>query len=614
MQLSKLYYDHERQCEFHEGFNIILGKNRLENGAAEKGRSTFSDTNGLGKSLIVNSIKYALAGESSSYFESTFFAENSLWIRLEVIVHGAKQLFIRPLSTELRDTFFVVFNGSLKEHLSHLKSLGQRIESIETASDVNLTFNSDKRYSVLTKEEYKKHLSKLENIDYSKGNLSFSSLLDFLIRDEKEGFSDPIARVGRQTWVQHRSAQYLFGLPFFLEESASDIQDRILEKLSILKSKQSELNSRGIKNIDKIENLEMQTHRKLDQLKKEINSLEITDSLEVVRKEYSENRLALMEVNLQITQKESYVDNYSNNLEDIKSKASALSELLAIDKFYDDLIGYFPVPIKQNFSNFSTFFESVSLDRKEYYQNLIQVLKREIKALKAEKIDVESKVQELAYQFKGTTIVRDVALLTSREEELKTELTHLSRFRHTLLECEAFESEIDALVKKREALLKQGKTEEVRSRNRRSELIKLFQELVLSIYETQDGTLEFDYISEQKSSIAGRTEILCSIPSQGSHGRTYGKINIFDFVWFLRNRESEEFDPEFLIHDGSYAKISREVKERMLQTIINKIGNKKQYIITLNEGEVQDLSKYQQYVCCILDGSSTEGKFFKEQF
>lgn len=615
MQLKKLFFDSDRQCSFHPGFNIILGKNRLdESSLGDKDKTSFSDTNGLGKSLIVNSIKFVLAGESSSYFESTYFLSNRFWIRLEVLDKGKSKVLIRSLHPDLRESFFMIFEGSLDEHLDGLAASGLKLEAIETPSEVGMFVRNDSRYVTLSKEEYKKHLSKLENVDYSRGNLSFSSLLDFIIRDEKEGFSDPITRVGRQTWVQYRSAQYLFGLPSFIEEGASDIQDKISEKNSMLSFKKADLNSRGIKNIDKIKNLEMQVLRKLEQIKHEIDSLEIADNLETVRKEYSAKRMDLMEVNLQITQKESYVFNYSKNLEDLRNKANALSDLLDIDRFYQDLVGYFPEPIKGNFNNFSTFFASISEDRKEYYETLIQALKKELKTLRVEKSSLENLVQDLAYQFKGTTIVRDVAALTSKEEELKTELSSLNRLSEVLLECETIESEIEVLEKKRETLLKQGKSEEIRGRNRRSDLIKLFQELVLEIYQTQDGILEFDYIAEQKSSIAGRTEILCSIPSQGSHGRTYGKINIFDFVWFLRDRDEGEFKPEFLIHDGSYAKISKEVKQRMLQAIISKIGDNKQYIITLNEGEIQNLEQYEGYVCCILDGSSTQGKFFKEQF
>ena len=150
-------------------------------------------------------------------------------------------------------------------------------------------------------------------------------------------------------------------------------------------------------------------------------------------------------------------------------------------------------------------------------------------------------------------------------------------------------------------------------KNRRRSLINLFHELISEIYGADDGELAFEYNSNEASSTAGRTEIVCQIPSQSSHGRTYAKINIFDFIWLLGEKEENDFNPAFLIHDGSYSKISKEVKIKMLKAIISRLGQK-QYFITINEGELEMPSDWDNYICCKLDGSTIEGKLFGQQF
>jgi len=90
-------------------------------------------------------------------------------------------------------------------------------------------------------------------------------------------------------------------------------------------------------------------------------------------------------------------------------------------------------------------------------------------------------------------------------------------------------------------------------------------------------------------------------------------INIFDFVWFLGEKGENDFKPGVLIHDGSYTKISPEVKPKILKTICSRMENQ-QYFITINEGELEISDDWSKHVCCRLDGSKVEGKFFKEQF
>lgn len=613
MILKKLYINETINCPFHPGLNIILGRNYVTPKANEGNENMFTDTNGIGKTLIVQLTKYVLKGSVGSTFTSDYFQNNKLWIHLFVEKNDQPIVLIRPAFDELKDKVVIVYNGELDNHLAELEESNfdwSQMTDLKSCSDF---FNKIEGYSVYTTEEYQKYINKVEGIDYSKSNLNFSSLLDYIVRDEKLGFSDTVSLPQRTAWVQHRIIQYLFGVPYHLEQNLRDLSDEIAEKKVEKSAKIKQLKERKITNIDSLENLKQQVQSKIKDIQLNIKSMKLDGSLEEVRLQYSSLKKDSNQVNSEITKRERYTQNYQTIISDLKSKEKSLKSLLQIDEFYEDLLGFFPDQVKDNIEKYKEFFESVADDRKNYYKDLINKLKGEIRTLRLSSDSLSSQLNILALKFKNTDILTDISLLISKEEELKNELKTLDGLKGVLVESENLDDEIETLIGKQKELIKEGKDHEKNNRNKRTKIIELFHKFLREIYHSPDGTLEFNFINKISVSNSGRTEVNCSIPSQESHGRSYARINLFDLMWFLRSRDASEYDPEFLIHDGSYVKISPSVKSAMLNSIINRIGQK-QYIITLNEGEMADLNNYKDYINIELDGSSMEGKFFGEQF
>ena len=163
--------------------------------------------------------------------------------------------------------------------------------------------------------------------------------------------------------------------------------------------------------------------------------------------------------------------------------------------------------------------------------------------------------------------------------------------------------------------VKSGRDVEKSSRKEREKVITLFKDWVELVYGTDEGSLEFKFNSNLKSEALGRTEIDCYIPSKNSFGRGVAMIVLFDLVWFLRARGSDEFNPRFLIHDGPYVVISDEAKPKILELILNLLaGTGKQYILTANEGDLPNLEQFRKYICKELDGSTDDGKFLRERY
>jgi len=380
-----------------------------------------------------------------------------------------------------------------------------------------------------------------------------------------------------------------------------------------LKTLRGRLHDRGITGEDKIENLKLSATSKLKKIREDIEEVRVIPSLEKARQDYQNIRMEFTTIASALNKKEHYLRGYTKNREDLRDKAKSMTELLKVSEFYADLLQFFPKQIEENISDFQSFFDDLSNDRERYYADLIVGIKADIKFLQSERDRLAPILDSLAQQFKNSSVLRDISTLAAAEERIQGEIKELDDCRSHLLECEAVDEKIAELEELRRNTLVEGKTQDKKFKDRRKGLINLFHELVADIYGSDDGELAFEYNSNGASSTAGRTEITCSISSQNSHGRTYAKINIFDFTWFLGEKRNGEFKPGVLIHDGSYSKISRDVKVKMLKAVVPRLAGQ-QYFITVNEGELDMMSEWSKWVCCRLDGSTVEGKFFREQF
>ena len=650
MILRQLYITDEIGCEFHDGLNIILGINQRtrpsetrrvietgeprsepraefplldrDHGAGEPDHPSHtvtsggkvSDTNGVGKSLVVSILKHILGGDTEISLASSYFADKGFWGTLEVETGRGPLTIARPLWRPLAENLYLVIDERLDKFLEYLVSAKVKLEDVTNARELAEQIGAaGSPLGVLSKGEFQNRIAKLENIDYSQSNITFSSLLDFIIRDEKVGFSDPISRIRRAQWVQYRSVQSLFGLPASAEEVSSKLQEEVASLRLSLGALQEELDTHGITGDDKIENLKLSATARLLRIREDIEQVRVAPALEKTRTEYREVRAEFTEIVAALSKKERYLRGYESNRTDLRDKSKAITELLKVEEFYDDLVRFFPEQLAQNISEFQAFFDNLSDDRERYYADLIAEIRADIKLLQARRNHLEPILDALAKQFRSTSLLRDISTLAAGEERIQGEIRSLEKLRGLLLERDNTQERIEELNSLRRATVAKGKQLEGQFRSRRRMLINLFHELISEIYGVDDGELAFEYNSNLDSSTAGRTEVTCSIPSQSSHGRTYARINIFDFVWFLGEKGDGDFRPGFLAHDGSYSKISRDVKAKMLKAVASRLGER-QYIITINEGELDMTPEWEECVCCRLDGSEESGKFFHEQF
>ncbi|MEM5644041.1 DUF2326 domain-containing protein [Bacillus toyonensis] len=122
------------------------------------------------------------------------------------------------------------------------------------------------------------------------------------------------------------------------------------------------------------------------------------------------------------------------------------------------------------------------------------------------------------------------------------------------------------------------------------EINDIFNSLVNETYEEQ-GLLEFEMnVKTGLKNNTGRILVTCKIDDEGSHGRNYMKVNMFDLTWFINRLTYNLNNIGFLIHDGSYSKPDKNPKGRLLKYVDEGLEGleKGQYIVTLNIDELND--------------------------
>ena len=172
MILRQLYITDEIGCEFHDGLNIILGINQRttpsetrrvietgeprsepraefplldrDHGAGEPDHPSHtvtsggkvSDTNGVGKSLVVSILKHILGGDTEISLASSYFADKGFWGTLEVETGRGPLTIARPLWRPLAENLYLVIDERLDKFLEYLVSAKVKLEDVTNAREL----------------------------------------------------------------------------------------------------------------------------------------------------------------------------------------------------------------------------------------------------------------------------------------------------------------------------------------------------------------------------------------------------------------------------------------------------------------------------------------------
>lgn len=550
MYLDRLIIYSERDSEVKKtypfnstGINIILGEDR------EK------DNNGVGKTTMVESIQFVVGGRLPRELGNNDIIKDKNIIFILILIDGKKQINLARKINEPQSGF-----------------------STE-GTDYSFDLSEWKTYE---EEEYNLFLN--EKIFALKDSpINFSSLREYLIRDEKSGFND-IILPNRQAIYQYRYLNFLMGLP-------CDYEFEIKKK----KDKQRDLNAElrevnEIKSeIDSLKLLQKELKTQIEQIDSAIVANELATQTDIDEDLYKKKKEELNYLRVKNLDFKEILRQYNSNINDLDTKLEDIKKLGDVELFYAELIDYFPNKVKRNFEELNSFYSRMVEDRGKYFKLKIDKLKNQIEENTKKIKLLESDINSYTKIYKNIKIAEDIKSIVDKKNKKLVKLVEINKKiniynRKPEITSKINEIKGDILTDVAKMTDDFGRYQELKDSN-----IDIFSNLVEKAY-SEAGTLDFELITNTNlNQVTGRIKIFCSIKDEGSHGRLYMKINMFDLTWFISSLK-RDIEIPFLIHDGSYSKPSQNPKENLILEVSENLNslNKGQYFITANFNELSD--------------------------
>lgn len=536
----------KREYKFNTcGLNVILGERK------EKGQ----ETNGVGKTTMVESINYLLGGSCPTDFKGKVsLTVEDIFLILEVKKNG-KSFYLGRLLNQLEDGF--VLHSTL------------------------LTYDLSKWDLMDEKDEYKSYINDFFS-EQGDSAPSFSALREYIIRDEKKGFID-IGLPNRSAINESKYFSYLFGLPHDFEYDISKIkkeQKDLNKKLALINSLKSEIGDLKLK--------EERLNKEIRDLDEIILNVKLTDKLKKDANEYSYSKEEYNKIQNSIFELEHIKKQYEININDLREKIEEIKVLNDLESFYEQLIGYFPKDIKKNHEQIQNFYNFMVDNRGEYFRHKIEDINNQINEETKELNKIGNALAKKSLAFINTDIISDFSRINEEKNEKFEELAELRVKINLYQEKTEVTSQINKLKKDVLRMIEIKENTYSNYKNNITGIETLFNEFVNIAYG-ESGVLEFELNNKTGiNNATGRIEINCQIDDEKSHGRLYMKINMFDLTWFVNGLGNDDGEIPFLIHDGSYSKPDKHAKKRLLfyvDEVLNRIGQG-QYFITVNIDEL----------------------------
>ncbi|MBG9453383.1 hypothetical protein ABE61_04670 [Lysinibacillus sphaericus] len=529
-----------------KGVNIILGEKKEAN----------NETNGVGKSTMVDCLSFLLGKAIPNYYQNNGdLLEKNIYIALKVSLKDATHFLARSFNDPQ--------NGFLLEN-SEMLSM-----NVSEWKKVNLT-------------SYKNYVENLI-LTEKRENITFAGLREYIIRDEKTGFND-ILLPNRNGLKQYILLNYLFTLPYQTESEIKKLRD-IIEKMN---NEIKIIESMSV-NITDLKVREEEVISKIDELDKAIKQAKTVTHFQNSTENYTVVKKELNDIQNKIFEYEHIKNQYQKNIENLKEKVDEIKQLEDVEQFYNDLVGFFPNDVRENYKKVKEFYDFMVDSRGNYFNDKIITLDSKLKKFYREKEVLEKELEETSKIFKSEKYIEDISLVMDKKRNKEVELAEIRvRINDYNKKNEIVENinEIQHKVLRINSL----QYDEFQSFNETKKKLQTLFNVLVDVTYKQHGFLDFEYdnrISYSKNSTTGRVKISCSIPDERSHGRLHMKINMFDLTWFL-HRVLNNSDINFLIHDGSYSNPDPYVKGVLLKYLDNKLKENSigQYFVTLNKTEL----------------------------
>lgn len=503
--------------------------------------------NGVGKSLLISLIDFCLGAKKSSKIA-------------------------KSLKSNLHDWHFI-----LKIEISD-----QCFTIIRYTNDPNIIYLNEEKLKISV---FCERLEKLcfdipKKIKY----LTFRSLLPFFIRPSKQSYNsyDKPIKDGTPYQVQLYNA-FLLGLDVALAQTKKELREEIEETGKLHKSIKDDSILRQFFDGYKDSSLAIaDLNRKIEGLEIDLKKFEVADDYYQIKQKSDDIKNNLDQIQNRIELKKVNLENINNSL---KVKPDISRE--QIKEIYNESKIVFQTGVERKLSELEKFYEDLTINRKRRLieqknsiNNDLKGLEEQFHALKRDfddnmkflnahhALDVFTKMNNRLSEFiKNREKLQDYERLQNEYEQKKTSLG-----KKMIMESEKTSSYLKEIKKDIDNIMKN------------------FMSLVISFYPNARAGITV-HNNDRQSQI--RYDIDAKIESDSSDGIKSVKLFCYDLT-LLKLHYNHSIC--FIFHDSRLFNDIDEVHCNIFfQTIKSKfISSDKQYIASLNQNQLNDLSSEMQ--------------------
>jgi len=550
MLLHKLYpepLDLFETVKFKNGVNFIFAKK-------DKDSDTKKSLNGVGKSLLLNFLDYALLSSTTSHIRSA--KENNDISKYSIV-----------LEFKIEKKLFTL-KRSLKE---------ENVISVEPEKESAIKFESTK--------EAKQYLCDLifknEKYEGNYYNTWLRKLIPFFIKKQSSRkrleFSDPVRYISEPPETELISYHlFLMGIKNSLFWKNFQINLDLKRKIPALREvKEFITDTYGLKKISQAENQIDKLKNEVGQYEKNIEKFQLADQYKNIEEESNQLTTKIKDLwyknHLDAKKIESYKESYrlgdSIKTKKIMNLYSELNELLAsnIKKTLDDAIA---------------FRKNIADSRKEFLSSEIKNTKAVMQNRENELKKLESERAKLFKFLEAKEAIKDLSeayLDLSRKTTKLNDLEgRIKTYRDLESEVTERKAEITNLYVEITTFIKDIKPEISDFRN-------VFFNVHDSIYpENKNGNSGFTFEADDGKD--SKVNMNIYLPAGLSKGKNKARTLIYDLSILLNGIYKNINMPRFLVHDGIFDGMDKAHFISLYEYLEEKSKEQPfQYILTVNQ-------------------------------
>lgn len=536
LKIKKLYTEPQiiEPVVFEDGLNLILG---------EKDDSS-NKTNGVGKSLCVEFINFALLKQASDSrvkkIPKNIFSPQT-YICLDINVGNEPITIKRSLQNSERPTFYL--NERSIEFL--------KLEDATSYLEEKL-FNNNRN------------------------NPSFRAMMGPLIRDERSEFKSLVAcyDTSKRIPEDYTPHLYLLGIDIDIYASIKLVINEIDELSKHIKKIKDDVELLRQKDIDDARSDMNELESEVKEISRSIDALENISGYDFVKED-----IIHLEKTLDDLRREKSIlrSKYIRSKPIVDASKIDSSE---IRDFYEQLRKGLGDHIKRELDEVYQFKKKI-----DDFQNQLIYQRRDEIRKKIESINSQIDVLDEKYKEKLSVLDHQGALKNLKQtySAYQSKLDEASQLKAFISKYDELELQKQrAKTKKEQELLNlQSAIQES------SETLDSLEETILTTHEYIQGNRKasFEVKSTSKKQVV---EMTMRIDDDGSHSVEREKVFIYD-ICLLLNNQTSAYHPGFLIHDNIFD-VDQDTLTKSLDYLVNKarFGSDKQYILTLNADRLEN--------------------------